>query len=683
MEKQTRRAQRTAVKPERTDHSVLDVFLKLRYLIGLLVIVVIVTFNLNGSSLGVWDKYVSQRDDGKKTDVIFGQNREVRSDEWLVQTPFYLSQAENDYPLVNPDYSLNGQNMIIAYNSPVKDITVIGKPFNWGFFFLGRDRGLSFYWAMKLVVMVLLGYEVLMILTKRKKALSLVGAFALTFSPAVQWWFMQHVGDLIFFTLGLMVAFYHYFYQHQKKWVRAMMMSLIVIFGLGFILVIYPAHQVMLAYLLVFYFVGLLLYYGKRITWDWFDAVLIIGAILFIGGVLIHFWLTSKDALLASLNTLYPGKRVSTGGKWHLGEFFYFLTNWKISFKDINFSNNSEVALFYHFFPTVFLASPFVLFGKKNSEQKLFGRILMLFCLFSIYWITLGLPKWLAELTLLSYVPPFRAILTFSFAACLLTIWFIAYIWQEDVIPTWYKFFLLLANAGIFTYALVNSKMTKYFTEFEITMIVIVGTLILAFILFRRCRLFYLSFIALIVASGFFVNPVVEGTGAIFEKTLAKEIKAIDQADPQQVWLTEDELYNFTPTLGVKAFNSVRFYPDMKAWAKIDPDKKYEKYYNRYAHTRAFIAKEKTSFVLDRPDMFSVTLNFKDAEKLGIKYVVSKRPLTDYNQLYQAQFTQLYGPDKDGYMIFEVTYPENDLSTANNAVNNTDNQVDEWSYTGG
>lgn len=45
-----------------------------------------------------------------------------------------------------------------------------------------------------------------MILTKRK-ALSLIGAFALTFSPAVQWWFMQHVGDLIFFTLGLMTAF--------------------------------------------------------------------------------------------------------------------------------------------------------------------------------------------------------------------------------------------------------------------------------------------------------------------------------------------------------------------------------------------------------------------------------------------------------------------------------------------
>lgn len=147
-----------------------------------------------------------------------------------------------------------------------------------------------------------------------------------------------------------MTAFYHYFYNHDKKWLRTLMMLLVVIFGIGFILVIYPAHQVMLAYLLIFYFVGLLIYYSKKVSWDLLDVVLIGGAVLFIGGVMVHFWLTSKDALLASLNTLYPGKRVSTGGKWTIGEFFSFLTNWKIPFEDINYSNNSEVALFYHFF---------------------------------------------------------------------------------------------------------------------------------------------------------------------------------------------------------------------------------------------------------------------------------------------------------------------------------------------
>lgn len=661
MEKQTRSAirRRDITVKQNQNLAILDVILKFRYLIGLLIIVLIVTFNLNGSSIGVWDQYVSQRDDGKETYVIFGKNRNVRSDEWLVQTPFYLSQAENDYPVVNENYSLNGQNMIIAYNAPVKDITVIGKPFNWGFFFLGRDRGLSFYWAMKLVVMVLLGFDVFMILTRRKKILSLIGTFSLAFSPAVQWWFMQHVGDLIFFALGLIVAFYYYFYHHNKKWIRTLMMILAVIFGIGFSLVIYPAHQVMIAYLLVFYLIGLFIYYRKRIKWDLLDVFLIGGAFLFVGYVIIHFWITSKDALLTSLNTLYPGNRVSTGGKWKLGEFFYFLTNWKIPFKDINFLNNSEVALFYHFFPTIFLASPFVFFGKENNEQKLFGRILMIFCLFALFWIILGLPKWLAQLVLFSYVPPCRAVLTFSFAASLLTIWFISYVWQEDVIPKWYKFVLLGTNASIYVYSLMNSKMGNYFSVFEIILIVVSGTLLLFFVLFRRHRLFYFSFLGLIIVSGFFVNPIVEGTGAIFEKTLAKEIQKIDQKDPGKIWLTEDELYNFTPTLGVKAFNTVRFYPDMNAWKKIDPDRKYEKFYNRYAHTRMFIAKEETSFTLDRPDMFSVTLNFNDAEKLGIKYVVSKRPLNDYNQLYETQFTQLYGPDDDSYRIYKITYPNN------------------------
>lgn len=129
---------------------------------------------------------------------------------------------------------------------------------------------------MKLVVMVLLGFEVLMILTKRKKALSLIGAFALTFSPAVQWWFMQHVGDLIFFTLGLMIAF--------------IIISTIMIkmatnvddaFGGYFRYWVYfsdlPSPSSDAGVLADFYFVGLLIYYSKKVSWDLLDVVLIEG----------------------------------------------------------------------------------------------------------------------------------------------------------------------------------------------------------------------------------------------------------------------------------------------------------------------------------------------------------------------------------------------------------------------
>lgn len=68
MEKQTRSARRDKSRQTEIEqtHPFLDILLKLRYVIGLLVIVIVVTFNLNGSSIGSWDNYVSQRDDGKR-----------------------------------------------------------------------------------------------------------------------------------------------------------------------------------------------------------------------------------------------------------------------------------------------------------------------------------------------------------------------------------------------------------------------------------------------------------------------------------------------------------------------------------------------------------------------------------------------------------------------------------------
>ena len=86
---------------------------------------------------------------------------------------------------------------------------------------------------MKLVVMVLLGFELLVIFNEKKQATLLIGSFALTFSPATfNGGSMQHVGDLIFFTIGLMVAFYHYFYQHEKKVGACIDDVIMVIFGL-------------------------------------------------------------------------------------------------------------------------------------------------------------------------------------------------------------------------------------------------------------------------------------------------------------------------------------------------------------------------------------------------------------------------------------------------------------------
>ena len=126
---------------------------------------------------------------------------------------------------------------------------------------------------MKLVVMVLLGFEVLMILTKKSSiANRCICADIFSSSPVVV---HATCGRFDFFTLGLMTAFI-IISTIMIKWLRTLMMLLVVIFGIGFILVIYPAHRDA-GVLADFYFVGLLIYYSKKVSWDLLDVVLIGG----------------------------------------------------------------------------------------------------------------------------------------------------------------------------------------------------------------------------------------------------------------------------------------------------------------------------------------------------------------------------------------------------------------------
>ncbi|MBM7710564.1 DUF7657 domain-containing protein [Enterococcus xiangfangensis] len=641
---------------------IIDQIIRFRYIIGIVFLFIIVALNLNGSSIGSWDKIVSERSDDKTSDVIFGENREVRSDEWMVQTPFYFSQAESDYPVVNKQYGKEGQNMIIAYNSPVKDLTLIGKPFNWGFLFLGKERGLSFYWGFKIIGMLLLSFELVMILTKRNKYLSLLGSFWITFSPAIQWWFMQHVGDLIFFTLAIMVGIYHFIAQHEKVRLRLAMMALIVINGIGFVLVLYPAHQVPLVYLILFWLFGILIHFRKELVLDIWDLPIIIGGLGIIGVVLSHFYSTSKEAIDATLNTIYPGKREASGGGRPPSDYFLFLTNWKIPFNDFDFhgTNNGEIASYFNFFPLTILLSPFIFFSKRGKEEKYLGIILGLFCCFIFGWTFFGYSHGFAKALMLTYVTSTRGLVTLGFGTVLLSLWMINFIWQYAKIPGWLKLVFLGLVIVLATHSLTTSVMGLYFNKLEMITTLVVFALILFSLLFKLKKTFLIAMSVVVLASGIFVNPVVHGTGAIDKKVLAEEIIKIKNEDPNAVWLSEGDLYNFPPALGVKTINSVRFYPDMKLWHKIDPKRKNEKIYNRYAHTRAFITADKTKFHLDRPDNFTVNINFTDCKKLGVQYVISNRPLEDYNALNYAQFEQLYGPDDDKWSIYRLSFTSDD-----------------------
>ena len=180
-----------------------------RLIISLLIFVLLVILKIHGSSIGTYNAHFG--DESTYNYELFGKSRPIRSDEWCVQTPMYFSQYYNEFSLISNKMSLAGQDMIIDYNSPVFDITLIGKAFTWGYLLFGNEYGLSWYWCSKLILGLLVCYELFYIILN-EKVVSCFGSFFIIFSPAIQWWYCPHMYDVFFLEYGIICSWLLFFY---------------------------------------------------------------------------------------------------------------------------------------------------------------------------------------------------------------------------------------------------------------------------------------------------------------------------------------------------------------------------------------------------------------------------------------------------------------------------------------
>ena len=63
---------------------------KRRYLLSFIILIILVLGKFNGSSLGIWNNIVEPNNNINTT--IIGTNKEIRSDEWSVNTPYAVSE---------------------------------------------------------------------------------------------------------------------------------------------------------------------------------------------------------------------------------------------------------------------------------------------------------------------------------------------------------------------------------------------------------------------------------------------------------------------------------------------------------------------------------------------------------------------------------------------------------------
>ena len=187
---------------------VLNLILKYRYIIALVVFALMVICKVNFSSIDAWAGYIYNGD--QYTGTVLGEARGIRSDEWLVQTPYAFSQslADGYYELYNENIG-QGSNMVFG-EAPVFDITILARPLQWGYLLFGAEYGFSWYWSLKIVMLFMVSLELVLILSRKDKLLSIAGAIWLALSPCLMWWLSTSIADAYIYG-GIIVVLFSYY----------------------------------------------------------------------------------------------------------------------------------------------------------------------------------------------------------------------------------------------------------------------------------------------------------------------------------------------------------------------------------------------------------------------------------------------------------------------------------------
>lgn len=559
--------------------------------------------------------------------TTIGKVRWIRSDEWGVVTPIQLAQGSGTENSPSKTDILGEESSIATVGIPIPtlDISIIGKPFTWGFVLFGSEIGFSWYYVMRVVALLIFSYLLLNIICKSKKWIACCGSFIITFSPGIQWWQTTGAGvmeSIIYLEMILVSLFF--LFNKDVTLRRKFFCSLsLLISTVGFTLLIYPALQVPLTYLGIMLLIGFYLEYKEKIEFNRKNILLfiitVILYILIVGTTILRM----SDDLINILNTIYPGKRVSTGGGLQWSYFFNSLINFILPFKDADYSNSSELSTFITLFP-VTIAVYFL--NRRKIKKNYIVDCMMIYLGITAFIMVIGLPTVIAKITLFSFVPENRLFIVFSYASVMLLIVLLSYKETFSGIKYQYVLWGLYIYIGIMKHNEIFRNLgLEYFIVINLVIIILI------YLLNYKKNIAITLLVAITVVTGCTINPINFGTSIMTDTNFSKIIKSIDNENTG-VWATVDDVWlsKYITAQGIKTLNSLNYPPKMDTWTILDPENSYEEAYNRYAHVRINLVNEELTdkFELLNADVFCINVTIEELSTLGVDYVVSREELS-------------------------------------------------------
>ena len=639
-----------------------ELIYKYRFVLSFLLLIMLVSFKISGSSMGCWKLILGDGESG----IRLGEPRVWRSDEWGTLTPLCFRQQYNTLGAYNRYSQTLGSiltdNMLV-YGQPSWDILTLFRPFYWGYLFFGSERGLSWFWCSRLIVLFLSWFELGMLITDGQKKLSVMLSVCVSFAPFLQWWFAINglVEMLIYgacFVLGSNYLVSRAF--NPRKIAVAVGMAVCAV---GYVLTIYPTWMVPVAWGFVPLFLWVVIWKFNRNVLRRVDVVPWLLIFVITAAGLTVLAVTSWDVIKAELNSVYPGNAPSASGGtglWWMMKYPISLVS-RFSMNELIVENSSIIC----FAPAGFILALWVIIKEKKKDPLLI--LLLVMNLFLAWYYCVGIPKWLAKMLLLSFVNSNRGPQVLGFLR--LTLFVRAVALKEKAPKRW-----LAALAAVISSA-VPMRLALGFTKYEPgglryeyfdtaeKIVVVWAILAVVFYLLYRARkskytMAVLGVCTVVLASSIWINPVAKGVPEITKSETMQQIRDLVKEDPQAIWLVADMAYpatNIPAMAGADCLNTTQTYPQKTRWEMLDPEGEYEDIYNRYCHIRASLG-SKTMLELVSTDYVEVTLSPEDLKKLNIRYIVSTN---DFDEKIAAGTTNIF---TDSGIEFQKYYEGTQLS---------------------
>lgn len=642
---------------------------KYRFYIAGIVLIYAVLMGYSGSSIGIYNDIIQPNNREIYYSPIFGDSRTIRTDEWAVNAPSFVSQCVdpngNNYSYYHDSLRGTKTEMFSQLNQPILDILSIGKPFTLGALILGASRGYSFLWAASIIALLLVSFEFCMVISKNNKLASLLGMLLISFSASTQWWQCYNI-----FTWGMLAIVLFDKFMLTKKFSTKILCSIgIFISGISYIFYFYPTWQVPYGYIYLAVLIWVIIKNWKEYKINKKDILLIIAIILAIGAILGIYFVKSADALKLITGTDYPGKRFETGGK-EIKTIFSYVYSIIFPYKIDTIGNPCELSSMISFYPIPMLIA--LIYLVRNIKTKKHFSFLIPMLIISIVYsifMVFGVNEMFAKITLLYMTPAGRLAVPLGFSQILLIVYMLGNFTKDDIIlknEIIKKAGTVLASIAIMYIAL---KTDMNILQNHPMYIYICG-LILVYGIYQivnineeknKKRLIMLL-IPVAILTGATVHPIQKGISVLTDKPVAKKTQEIVSQDKENnLWICDSTNFmtnNYLLASGAKIINSTNLYTNFDLYKTVLGEEKSQKpevryVYNRYSHINMEITEDKNDIELVQQDSIKISLTSEKIRELGVKYILTTRDLDQFDT-EDVKYQKIY--DEDGMIIYHVEY---------------------------